>query len=108
MIVCSHQPSFFPWVGYWNKIALCDQIIMNCAVKFDYGGYQNRVPFGASWLTVPVGGEAKHQLVRDVRFHPEGLARTVKTIRQQLGGKRWSGRDMVHAILDRTLAETGT
>ena len=107
MIVCSHQPSFFPWTGYWNKVALCDQIIMNCAVKFDYGGYQNRVPFNGSWLTVPVEGDAKHKLVRDVRFFPEGLAKTVKTIRQQLGGKRWPGRHAINAILDRTLAETG-
>ena len=107
MIVCSHQPSFFPWIGYWNKVAHSDRIIMSCAVKFDYGGYQNRVPFNGTWLTVPVEGEAKHKLVRDVRFHPEGLKKTVLTIRQQLGGKRWPGRDRVHAILDRTLAETG-
>ena len=107
MIVCSHQPSFFPWTGYWNKVAHCDRIIMSCAIKFDYGGYQNRVPFNGSWLTVPVESESKHRLIRDVRFFPEGLAKTVKTIRQQLGAKRWPGRDKINALLDQTLTDTG-
>lgn len=108
MIVASHQPSFFPWVGYWNKVAHCDRLIMSCAVKFDHGGYQNRVPFNGTWLTVPVKGEARRQLLKDVKFLPDGLARTVKTIRQQLGAKRWPGHDEVHQILDRTLADTGS
>jgi hypothetical protein len=107
MIVTSHQPSFFPWAGYWNKAAHADKIIMSCGVKFDYGGYQNRVPFDRTWLTVPVEGDAKHKLLRDVRFHRAGLERTVKTIRQQLGGKKWPGAGDVHDVVDSTLAELG-
>jgi WbqC-like protein family len=107
VIVCSHQPSFFPWVGYWNKVAHCDEIIMSCAVKLDYGGYQNRVPFNGAWLTVPVVGESKHRLLRDVRFHPAGLEKVERTIRQQLGSKKWPGAGAVNAILDKTLADLG-
>lgn len=103
MIVCSHQPSFFPWVGYWSKVAASDVLIMTSAVKMDYGGYQNRVPFNGSWLTVPVEGGAKHKDLIDVRFDRAGLDKTLFTIRQQLGGKRWPGRDAIHAILDQTL-----
>jgi WbqC-like protein family len=107
VIVSSHQPSFFPWVGYWNKVAHCDRIIMSCAVKFDHGGYQNRAPFNGSWLTVPVEGDARHKLLSEVRFFREGLAKTVKTIRQQLGAKRQPGGAAVNEILDAALTELG-
>jgi hypothetical protein len=26
--VCSHQPSFLPWIGYWNKVCSSDVFIV--------------------------------------------------------------------------------
>lgn len=107
MRICSHQPSFFPWIGYWNKVACSDLLIMSAGVKLDYGGYQNRVRFNNTWLTVPLRAGSKHIPIRDVRFHRDGLQKTMFTIRQALGGKRWLNGQLICHIVDETFARVG-
>ena len=41
MIVAIHQPNFFPWLGYFNKIAQCDLFVFLDDVK---------LPGGSSWI----------------------------------------------------------
>jgi len=59
-IVAIHQPNFFPWLGYFNKIARCDCFILLDNVQFPKKGgtYTNRVKIlidnKESWITVPV------------------------------------------------------
>ena len=100
--VCSHQPSLFPWIGYWNKVAVCDKLIMTCAVKMDYGGFQNRVGLNDTWLTVPVAAGSKHALLLDVRIVPGCLDKVFKTILNTLGGKKWPHADVVGDIVEQT------
>jgi hypothetical protein len=58
MIVGIHQPNFFPWLGFFDKMVKCDVFILLDMVQFIKRGYQNRVqikwPNGPQWLTVPV------------------------------------------------------
>lgn len=107
MRICSHQPSFFPWIGYWNKVAASDLLIMSAGVKLEYGGYQNRVRFNNTWLTVPLRSGAKHCPIKDVRFHRDGLEKAMFTVRQALGGKRWVNASLIHHIIDKTLERLG-
>lgn len=88
MIVSSHQPSFLPWAGYWNKLLLSSVHVVSAGVKFDYAGYQNRVPFNGSWLTLPVVGDAKNQLIKDVRFNRAALPKLFRTLTQTAGARR--------------------
>lgn len=104
MKVCSHQPSLFPWIGYWHKVDAADLLIMSCGVKMDYAGYQNRVELQGSWLTVPVPKGSKHVLLKDVRFDRAALPKIAHRILQGLAGKRWPGREQVHAIVARGLS----
>lgn len=58
VIVAIHQPNYFPWLGYFHKIAHADTFVFLDDVQFSKGGFTNRVkvlsPAGAKWLTVPV------------------------------------------------------
>lgn len=61
MIVAIHQPNFFPWLGYFNKIVRCDRFVILDHVQFarqGAGSYVNRVKIlvqgKPAWITVPV------------------------------------------------------
>lgn len=71
-VVAIHQPNFFPWLGFFDKLARCDVFIVMDEVQFPKagaGGWTNRVPLlinGASkWVTVPV--VRSHHGVRSIR-----------------------------------------
>ena len=59
-IVAIHQPNFFPWLGYFDKIARSDTFIFMDNAQFPKTGgtWINRVRLllngSAAWVTVPV------------------------------------------------------
>ncbi|TAL10813.1 MAG: wbmP [Nitrospirae bacterium] len=59
-LVAIHQPNFFPWLGYFNKIARSDVFIMLENVQFPKTGgtWMNRVRImdngRPAWLTMPI------------------------------------------------------
>jgi len=59
--VAIHQPNFFPWLGYFDKIARCDKFVFLDNVQYPKSGkgqWMNRVMLNISgnksWLTAPV------------------------------------------------------
>ncbi|WP_246944204.1 WbqC family protein [Bacillus pinisoli] len=58
MIVSIHQPNLFPWMGFFEKMAASDIMILLDHVPYSKRSYQNRVkikgPHGTKWLTIPV------------------------------------------------------
>lgn len=58
MRVAIHQPNYFPWLGFWRKLAFADIFILLDTVEYTKGGYINRTqihgPQGPTWLTIPV------------------------------------------------------
>jgi WbqC-like protein family len=60
MKVVISQPMYFPWVGMFEQIRLCDVYIHYDDVQFSKGSFTNRVQIktnsstGFNWLTVPL------------------------------------------------------
>ena len=60
MKVVISQPMYFPWVGMFEQVNLCDGYVNYDDVQFSKGSFTNRVqiktnsPKGFNWLTVPL------------------------------------------------------
>lgn len=58
MIVTIHQPQYLTWLGFFNKCACSDKVVLLDDVQFQKNGFQNRTKIktatGWQWLTVPV------------------------------------------------------
>jgi hypothetical protein len=58
MMVFIHQPEYFPWVGFFDKLSECDLCVILDSVQFEDGGFQNRNRIrtreGWRWITVPI------------------------------------------------------
>ena len=69
MIVTIHQPLFFPWLGYLDRMARADLFVVLDHVQFERANYQNRARIlldGAPrWLTVPVLQRSQKERILD-------------------------------------------
>jgi hypothetical protein len=58
MNISINQPAFFPWLGYFHRIAISDIHVVLDDVQFEKNSYTNRnkikTPDGTLWLTVPL------------------------------------------------------
>jgi hypothetical protein len=70
-LVAMHQPTFLPWLGWWDKLVRADHLVLLDDVQFPKkgGNWMNRVRVlvnGApAWMTVPV--DRSYHGVRTVR-----------------------------------------
>lgn len=52
------QPSYLPWLGYFDQLYKSDAFVLYDDVQYDKHGWRNRnrikTPSGPQWLTVPV------------------------------------------------------
>lgn len=75
VIVASHQPSYLPWSGFFQKALNSDVFVLLDSVQFPRGQSwvnRNRIkgPSGTIWLTVPVKKKGRGlQLVREVEVY---------------------------------------
>src|SRR3954463_13786178 len=71
MIVAAHQPTFLPWLGWWDKLGRADRLVLLDEVQFPKKGgtWMNRVRLlvngEPAWVTMPI--DRSYHGVRSVR-----------------------------------------
>jgi hypothetical protein len=57
VIIAIHQPNYFPWLGYFQKILIADTFIFLDDAQYSKNSYTNRVQIlsgdESRWLTIP-------------------------------------------------------
>lgn len=70
------QPSYLPWLGFFDQLLRCDAFVFYDDVPYDKHGWRSRnrvkAPEGARWLTIPVlhkgrGSQKIHEVEIDRR-----------------------------------------
>ena len=85
MLVAIHQPTFMPWLGYFDRMLRSDLFVILDHVQFERRNYQNRTLIRledeSKWLTVPVVQlSQKEKIIDKMVDNPEDLS-----------GARWWG-----------------
>jgi hypothetical protein len=81
------QPSYLPWLGFFEQMRVADVFVLYDDVQFDKHGWRNRnrikCTHGLQWLTVPVQQHGKPRIA-DVEIDPtkHWVRKHVATIRQ--------------------------
>lgn len=92
-LVAIHQPNFFPWLGFFDKLVRADRLVLLDNVQFQKKGgtWSNRVRIMVNgepqWLTAPID-RAYHGVrnISEMKFaDSDWRVRTVATIRRAYG-----------------------
>lgn len=70
------QPTYLPWLGYFEQIAQADVLVFLDTVQFERRSWQNRNRLRGSngqpfWLTVPVQSHRRETPIRQIRISPQ-------------------------------------
>jgi len=91
MLAAVMQPTYLPWVGYFDLMDQVDLFVLLESVQFEKQSWQQRnrlrTPNGLEWLTVPVLISGRFgQCINDVQIKVgEFPSKHLKTIRQHYG-----------------------
>jgi len=92
MLVAIHQPTFFPWLGYLDRMDEADLFVILDHVQFERRNYQNRTMIRledeARWLTVPVVQLSQKEKIIDKRVDNPA----------QTDGDRWWGPNSFNTL----------
>lgn len=73
MRVAMIQPSYLPWLGYFEQMARVDEFIFLDDVQYTRKDWRNRnrikTPYGAKWLTVPVRHAPHATLINQIEIN---------------------------------------
>lgn len=87
------QPTYIPWIGYFEQLARADVFVFLDNVQFESRSWHTRNRLMTSdghlfWLTVPVAAHPRETLIKDVRISPDRPAwreEHLRSIRTHLG-----------------------
>lgn len=114
MIVTIHQPEHLPWLGFFNKAANCDKLVLLDTVQYEKNYFQNRNRIISSksqsfvWLTMPVnkGSLSDTILQKTVKFDKSAKRKYLEKIKQTYSSYPFY-REHIHNI-EKIIFESGT
>ena len=69
------QPSFLPWAGYFNLIALSEHFIFLTDAEFSKGSWHNRnqvlIEGKKAWITCPIERAGMHSALDSIQLKSE-------------------------------------
>ena len=78
MIVAAHQPHYFPWLGYIDKMAQADLFIVMDDLQYEKENFQNRnrikLNNQSAWITVPLERGAQSDRICDKLIRNDGVS----------------------------------
>ena len=92
MKIAIAQPTYLPWLGYFDLIDQVEKFVLLDTVQFEKQSWQQRnrikVPAGLQWLTVPVKIKGRStQIIREVEIaEPEFYRRHLNLVRAHYRG----------------------
>lgn len=106
MKIAIHQPNFLPWMGYFQKIALCDRFVFYDTAEYTQKSFIRRVsihkenPADELFLTVPLQKHSSFDKICDLHIVPDRIwmARAKAQIHQAYF--RAPHYDQLESILD--------
>jgi len=68
MIVSCHQPNFFPWNPFFEKVEAADIFVLLEHVQYTRHQFQNRFQFENKWMTMPVQNGELSDLIKEKKY----------------------------------------
>ena len=90
--IAEHQPSLFPWAGWWVKFLEADRFLVLTGVRFAADSADHRFKLGGKWATLAVPKAEKKGLYRDATFDPACLDKIASRIEQFAKGTTYAAR----------------
>ena len=109
MIAAIHQPNFFPWLGYFNKIIRSDKFIILDDVQYPKSGagtWCNRVSMNIngkkSWITAPIERKSGIWKISETYFKgSDWKGKAWKTIQRSYSRSDYYGdfEELIHSLV---------
>ncbi len=90
-----HQPEYFPWIHYFEKMYLSDIIVFLDSVQYSRRGYQNRNLIYSTnspkWITLPIHKSSRSTKINDIKINNEinWQKKHVKSIAMAYSNKKY-------------------
>jgi hypothetical protein len=72
MRIAMHQPHFFPWLGYFDRLRHADLFILLDTSPYESDNFQDRVRIkreaGTEWISVPLETASSREAIADMRI----------------------------------------
>ena len=106
MRIAIHQPNYFPYMGFFQKMEQSDLFVILECVQFEKSNYQNRFQYLNEWYTMPVENGKLKDLIHDkVYLDPHENFDKIKS-KLKKSGFQSQKLDIFDECISENLAET--
>jgi hypothetical protein len=103
--VSSHQSVFCPWIGFWNKVAATDLLVVTDGIDFNPRDYEHRLMLHGSWATLVLDKTVVSKTLLDQKIvDPTKVA---ERLTRELLVKRYRWHARIEPLIDQIRQSDG-